>query len=879
MDERLQRIADQINKPKWKGDTELTGCCPCSDHEDKNPSFRAWLSGEGWLNLRCYSKGCSEDALLSAVGLARKDKAPPKTEVMFAGKPRQLLPTLDAACKSYCDWKNGTEGGRWDFNDSDGTAVAHSVRVEWTVNGEPEKEVYPIAPYSGPEGTGYLMARPPGLTPPLYVYDYPEFEPIMLVEGEKTCDAARKLGFSAITILGGSSAAAKTDWSMLAGRTVWICPDYDEPGEKFANHAADLLSEVGSEVKIVHLPHVNEADDIANLVKPEMNAQELADLAASIRDQAEATDVYAPAVASSTELTQMAGGVTTTSTPAPTASHLITRLEIPQGSRAGLVDNVMMEMRGHYYHRNNMLVHIAQPQVEDGLPQIITTKQENVVAYLDRSCFFYQMKRMPGGQLVDLACPCPKWLGQTLVHCQEWEYLDALNGIATGPFLRRDGSVGGKVSGYDSASGIYVETDTKWNIPDHPTREQAKASAGRLCDLLDEFPFVDRAMGESVFLSALLTVVGREAIKGPTPMFVFDASCPGSGKGLMAKTIACIATGKPCDLTPMPVSSEEMNKTLTTQLTNGKRLHVFDNVATGLSDPVLDSFLTAPSWSQRRFGKNDETLELQNKMVLICTVNNASVTGDTVRRSIALRLEPDVADPHNRSFNRDLVAYVDQHRPELLVDALTVLRWHAVNKYECPTGNDGKPLARELGSFESWSKVVQFAVVALGYPDPVATQELLQDGDNPFTRHEALLEAIYALKESKQFTQRDIVDEAFKTDSVGEYKNNSEEYENLRLAISECTGVFEGTLDRKTFNYLKHQMREMLGRWHGPYKLVKSLGPDGKQLRRKQGHVVHIETRGTPTKTVTDIEDTGTINSDGSWVANGYSDTTDPFDR
>lgn len=879
MDERLQRISDQINKPKWKGDTELTGCCPCSDHEDKNPSFKASVSNQGWLNLKCYSKNCSEDALLGAVGLTRKDKQPPKTEVMFAGKPRQLFPTLDDCCRGYCSWKNGTEGGRWAFNDSDGLAVAYSLRVEWTVDGEPKKEVFPIAPYSGPEGTGFLQARPPGLTPPLYVYDYPEFEPIMLVEGEKTCDAARKLGFSAITILGGSGVAAKTDWTMLSGRTVWICPDYDEPGEKFANQAANLLSKVGSEVKIIHLPHVNEADDIADLVKPEMTAQERADLAASIRDQAEATDVFVPVVATSTELTEMAGGVTTTSTPAPAASNLITRMEIPRGSRAGLVDNAMMQMRGHYYYRNNMLVHIAQPQVDDGLPQIITTKQENVVAYLDRNVHFYQFKNMGNGVVVDVESPCPKWLGQTLVHCQEWEYLDALNGIATGPFLRRDGSIGGKVSGYDSASGIYVETDTEWNIPDNPTREQAKASAGRLCDLLDEFPFVDRAMGESVFLSALLTVVGREAIKGPTPMFVFDASCPGSGKGLLATTIACIATGKRCDLTPMPVSSEEMTKTLTTQLANGKRLHVFDNVTTGLSDPNLDAFLTAPSWSQRRFGKNDETLELKNKMVLICTVNNASVTGDTVRRSIALRLEPDVADPHNRTFDRDLNVYVDQHRPELLVDALTVLRWHAANKYECPTGNDGKPLARELGSFESWSKVVQFAVVALGYPDPVATQELLQDGDNPFSRHETLLECIHAIKENEEFSQRNMVDTAFGTDSHGEYQQAGEPYENLRLAISECTGVFEGTLDRKTFNYLKHQLREMIGRWHGRYKLMKVMGPDGKQLKRKTGHMFQVITRDEPTKKVGDIEADGTITSDGSWVANGFSDVDDPFDR
>ena len=77
-----------------------------------------------------------------------------------------------------------------------------------------------------------------------------------VTEGEKAADAIRELGLVATTSAGGSSAAAKTDWSPLAGKTVVVCPDNDEPGEKYGNQVASILVELNppAPVKLLRFP-------------------------------------------------------------------------------------------------------------------------------------------------------------------------------------------------------------------------------------------------------------------------------------------------------------------------------------------------------------------------------------------------------------------------------------------------------------------------------------------------------------------------------------------------------------------------------------------------------------------------------------------------
>ncbi|WP_296591848.1 DUF6371 domain-containing protein [Roseibium sp.] len=80
--------------------------------------------------------------------------------------------------------------------------------------------------------------------------------PVVVVEGEKSADAAQLLlpGHVCVTSPGGSKSANKTDWSPLKGRNIVVWPDADEPGSKYADLVARLLSEAGASSVAVLTP-------------------------------------------------------------------------------------------------------------------------------------------------------------------------------------------------------------------------------------------------------------------------------------------------------------------------------------------------------------------------------------------------------------------------------------------------------------------------------------------------------------------------------------------------------------------------------------------------------------------------------------------------
>ena len=81
--------------------------------------------------------------------------------------------------------------------------------------------------------------------------------PVLVVEGEKSADAAAKrfLDHVAVTSSGGSNAAGKADGPPLSGRHVVVWPDHDEAGRGFAADVARLAREAGAtSVRVVEVP-------------------------------------------------------------------------------------------------------------------------------------------------------------------------------------------------------------------------------------------------------------------------------------------------------------------------------------------------------------------------------------------------------------------------------------------------------------------------------------------------------------------------------------------------------------------------------------------------------------------------------------------------
>lgn len=165
-----------------------------------------------------------------------------------------ILPVPDAAPQPpRCHAQHGQASALWRYADDQGRTLGHVARFE-TPEG---KVILPLC--FGQYGTGRPQWAWKALPEPRPLYSLPSLTaapddaPVLLVEGEKTADAAQSLfpQHAVLTWSGGANAAGKADWSPLAGRTVTIWPDNDEPGFKVALEIASLLKSAAASVHIV----------------------------------------------------------------------------------------------------------------------------------------------------------------------------------------------------------------------------------------------------------------------------------------------------------------------------------------------------------------------------------------------------------------------------------------------------------------------------------------------------------------------------------------------------------------------------------------------------------------------------------------------------
>ncbi|MGO9118500.1 MAG: AAA family ATPase [Desulfomonilaceae bacterium] len=119
-------------------------------------------------------------------------------------------------------------------------------------------------------------------------------QPVIVVEGEKDCLAARELGFTATCNPGGAGKwpGLVKQYSIhepLKGRIVWIMPDNDEAGRKHAEDIARSLHGFAATVKIIQLPGLPEKGDFTDFAGLNGN-----DTRAKLIEIAESTPNYKP---------------------------------------------------------------------------------------------------------------------------------------------------------------------------------------------------------------------------------------------------------------------------------------------------------------------------------------------------------------------------------------------------------------------------------------------------------------------------------------------------------------------------------------------------------------------------------------------------------
>jgi putative DNA primase/helicase len=138
--------------------------------------------------------------------------------------------------------RHGMPSKTWAYRDAEGRLLGYVCRFDVVgEDGKPRKEICPRYYTS----KGWRWTAPPKPRA-LYGLDELAKKPaavVLVVEGEKACDAARVMfpQFAVVTWPGGASAVKHADWKPLDGRRVVIWRDNDDPGLKAARALAEVL--------------------------------------------------------------------------------------------------------------------------------------------------------------------------------------------------------------------------------------------------------------------------------------------------------------------------------------------------------------------------------------------------------------------------------------------------------------------------------------------------------------------------------------------------------------------------------------------------------------------------------------------------------------
>lgn len=264
--------------------------------------------------------------------------------------------------------------------------------------------------------------------------------------------------------------------------------------------------------------------------------------------------------------------------------------------------------------------------------------------------------------------------------------------------------------GYHPGEAIFVTDEVVGLVPPvpyNPSESEVAAAKRLIAEVICDFRFASPA-DEAHYHAALVLPVVRRMIDGPTPNHLFEAACVGTGKTMLADTIALTITGRPVPWKKLPEEENEKSQTIFTILKSGSLFAGFDNVKDRVDSGALEAALTTTEWSARLMRtQSDGTVH--NHAMWLMTANNAEFSDDLLRRSLRIRQDAGEEKPALRTGFKhpNLRKWVGENRGQLLHAVLTLVQaWVAGG---CKPYS-GKPLA----SYESWSAVVGGILEAVG---------------------------------------------------------------------------------------------------------------------------------------------------------------------
>jgi putative DNA primase/helicase len=229
--------------------------------------------GSDPISLLAAIKGCKQGEaareLADRLSIGVTASTAPKAE--YESKPGaasewEPMPNAPDGCHEpeLNHYKHGQPTATWPYYTAEGLRVGLICRFDLS---DGSKEVLPITWCSHTSGKqswrwkSFAKPRPLFNLPAVSAADPTAW--VLIVEGEKTAEAARRLlpNLTVTTWSGGSKAVSLADWSPLAERRVLFWPDADEPGRK----CIELIRKQLPSVRIVTPPaNVAEGWDLAD---------------------------------------------------------------------------------------------------------------------------------------------------------------------------------------------------------------------------------------------------------------------------------------------------------------------------------------------------------------------------------------------------------------------------------------------------------------------------------------------------------------------------------------------------------------------------------------------------------------------------------------
>ena len=466
---------------------------------------------------------------------------------------------------------------------------------------------------------------------PRPLYNLPELgkrphAPVLVVEGERTSDAARDLlpSYVPVTSMGGPKAPRLSDWKPLKGRDVVVWPGNDSEGRRYAQVVEALIERAGaSTARIVQLPEGLPARwDLADPVPEGVDVERLLACAAPVAGDVGEGDADGEG-----------DGQRQPSSSKDRLLHWAS--EAAELFRDGEEAYADVRMDGH---REILPVHskgfrrwlrrLYRERTGRGATQeALTHVEENLdaqAACAEQRSVYLRTATHEGRLYIDL---CDRSRRVVEIDSEGWRVLS------------------------DPPAVRFRRPKTTGLLP-----EPARGDAGEGLSALRSFLNI----GEGDFVLCVAWLLASLRDTGPYPLLVLTGE-QGSAKSTAAKLLRSLVDPARPPITGMPRSERD-----TVIAARNRHILAYDNLSglpTWLSD-TLCRISTGEGYATRALYTNDEEVVIETSRPVILTgIENPSVRGDLADRSLIVRLSP-ISDADRRTES-ELMAAFEEVRPRI----------------------------------------------------------------------------------------------------------------------------------------------------------------------------------------------------------------------